>query len=27
VVFAALYVANMLFFAAAGLAQERLGPF
>ena len=27
VVFASLYVANMLFFAAAGLAQERLGPF
>ena len=27
VVFAFLYVANMLFFAVAGLAQERLGPF
>jgi hypothetical protein len=27
VVFTSLYVANMLFFAIAGLAQERLGPF
>lgn len=27
VVFSALYVGNMLFFVAAGLAQERLGPF
>jgi hypothetical protein len=27
VVFAALYVANMLFFAIAGLIQEQLGPF
>jgi hypothetical protein len=27
VVFASLYVANMLFFAVAGLSQERLGPF
>ncbi|MCX6001057.1 MAG: hypothetical protein NTY79_00735 [Chloroflexi bacterium] len=27
VVFAFLYVANMLFFAAAGLAQEHLAPF
>lgn len=27
VVFAFLYVANMLFFAVAGLAQEHLGPF
>jgi Ca2+/Na+ antiporter len=27
VVFASLYVANMLFFAIAGLAQEHLGPY
>ena len=27
VVFTSLYAANMLFFAIAGLAQERLGPF
>lgn len=27
VVFTSLYVANMLFFAIAGLVQERLGPF
>ena len=27
VVFTSLYVANMLFFAAAGLSQEHLGPF
>jgi hypothetical protein len=26
VVFASVYVANMLFFAAAGLTQEHLGP-
>ena len=27
VIFASLYIANMLFFAVAGLTQERLGPF
>jgi len=27
VVFTSLYIANMLFFAVAGLTQEHLGPF
>lgn len=27
VVFTAIYIANMLFFAVAGLTQEHLGPF